>query len=312
VENAWTRRLIVAGVVLVLVLAGAVVALTQVLHGSGSAVGTIASNGVVSVIEPPPPNALVLAREAGPLAVALAVQQRPRATLTATVIGEDGSGSSGLRVSFHVRPGNRLLPASPCGVGCYRAVVPTGVKPRQVTIVLPDRTASFTLPASSRPGAAIVRRASRVYRGLSSLVYLESLRSGPEGGILTKWSLDAPDRVAYSIRGGPQAIVIGERRWDRDKPTGPWTRSSQIPALKVPQPAWGQVTTDARVIGQGTVEGRPVWLVTFVNPNTPAWFTAWIDRENYRTLRLRMTAASHFMFHRYLEFDRRVPILPPT
>jgi non-ribosomal peptide synthetase component F len=48
-----------------------------------------------------------------------------------------------------------------------------------------------------------------------------------------------------------------------------------------------------------------------VNPTTPAWFTASIDRRTYQTLRLRMTAAAHFMQHRYVEFDRPLAIRPP-
>jgi hypothetical protein len=79
----------------------------------------------------------------------------------------------------------------------------------------------------------------------------------------------------------------------------------------VPQPTWGDVAIDAHVIGTARVAGRPVWVVSFVNPTTPAWFTAWIDRRSYRTLQLRMTASAHFMFHRYESFDRPLRIRPP-
>jgi hypothetical protein len=54
-----------------------------------------------------------------------------------------------------------------------------------------------------------------------------------------------------------------------------------------------------------------VWVVSFANPSTPAWFTAWIDQETYRPLQLRMTAAAHFMFHRYLTFDEPLTIAAP-
>jgi hypothetical protein len=66
------------------------------------------------------------------------------------------------------------------------------------------------------------------------------------------------------------------------------------------------------VLSEARVDGRPVWVVSFTNPTAPAWFTVWIDRESYRTLRLRMTAAAHFMFHRYLEFDRPLRIVAPS
>jgi hypothetical protein len=293
-----------------IVLLGALVAGVAVLagsgsdHGSGPAVGT--SSLKVGVVRPPAPprGALVLAGESGERAVALAVGRR----LTATVLSPDGGPLSGLKVSF--RTGSRVVAARPCGAGCYVASAPPAARVE----VRPSgsRPVVFRVPASAPGAAAIVARTSRVIRSLRSLVYVESLRSGPKGGLLTTWQLKAPDEVEYRIRGGAAAVVIGERRWDRDHPGAPWRRSQQLPALRVPLPAWGSVATNARLLGTGRVEGRPVWVVSFANPTTPAWYTAWIDRETYRPLQLRMTAAAHFMFHRYLEFDRPLRIVPPT
>jgi hypothetical protein len=65
------------------------------------------------------------------------------------------------------------------------------------------------------------------------------------------------------------------------------------------------------MLGEGSVHGRPVWIVSFANPTTPAWFTAWIDKQNSRPLQLRMTAAAHFMFHRYVAFNQPLRITPP-
>jgi hypothetical protein len=123
--------------------------------------------------------------------------------------------------------------------------------------------------------------------------------------------MKAPNEVEYRIRGGAQAIVLGTRRWDRDRAGAKWRRSQQLPALRVPQPAWGSQATNAYVLGETTVGRRPAWVVSFVNPNTPAWFIVAIDRATYRPLQLRMTAASHFMTHRYLAFDRPLTIEPP-
>ena len=78
----------------------------------------------------------------------------------------------------------------------------------------------------------------------------------------------------------------------------------------MPQPAWGSAVANAHLLGTGRLGGKPVWIVSFVNPDTPAWFTAWIDRSTYRPLRLKMTAAAHFMRHTYLEFDRPLRIVP--
>jgi hypothetical protein len=230
--------------------------------------------------------------------------------VTATVLDSSGDASSGLSLSFRI--GAVAVPASGCGSGCYTAPVPPGAELRRVEVVLPGQSVAFRIPPRPLPAATIVARAARVFRGLSSLVYVESLRSGPKGGLLTTWRMNAPNEVTYDIRRGASAVVIGRRRWDRDHPGAPWRRSRQIPALRVPQPTWGDVAVNAHVLGTGRVGGRPVWIVSFVNPTTPAWFTAWIDRSTYRTLRLKMTAAAHFMGHRYVEFDRPLTIRPPA
>jgi hypothetical protein len=302
--TSW-RTAGVAAAVLIAALVAGVAVLAGIGSGHGSAVGTSSLTVGVAAPPAPPRGALVLAGESGSRAVALAVSHR---RLTVTVLSPDGGPLSGLRLSFRV--GSRVVPARPCGEGCYAASAPNA---RRVEVRLSgSRPVVFRIPATTRSGAAIVARASRVTRALRSLVYVESLRSGPTGGLLTTWRLRAPNEVEYTIRGGADAIVLGTRRWDRDNPHGAWHRSQQLPALSVPQPAWGSVATNARVLSETTVGGRPVWVVSFANPTTPAWFTAWIDRESYRPLRLRMTAAAHFMFHRYLEFDGPVRIRPPS
>jgi hypothetical protein len=56
------------------------------------------------ILGAPPPYSHVLAREAGNLAVALAVQPRQSTeTLVATVLGPDGSGLSGLDVALALK-----------------------------------------------------------------------------------------------------------------------------------------------------------------------------------------------------------------
>ena len=289
---------------LVLTAIAAVLAVLAAGCSSGPAVSQ--RSLAVGVENPPPPprGALVLGGESGSRAVALAVG---KGRLTATVLSPSGGPLSGLKVSF--RAGSRLIPAKPCGLGCYSAATS---RPRHVELRLSgSRPVAFDIPARSRPAAAIVARAARVTRSLKSLVYVESLRSGPTGGLLTTWSMKAPNEVEYRIRGGADAIVLGTRRWDRDGAGKRWRRSQQLPALRVPQPAWGSTATNAYVLGEGRVAGRPVWVVSFANPTTPAWFTAWIDRATYRPLRMRMTAAAHFMTHRYLAFNQPLTIAPP-
>ena len=289
-------------------LAGALIAAIAALfafggHGGSAVAPTQVQPGAAVAAPAPPRGAVVIAEEAGTRAVALAVQ--PKA-LTATVLGSSGGPESALKVSFRVRGSN--LPAHPCGPGCYRAAV--SARPGNVDVVLPDGRASFRIPSSAGPGAEIVAHAGRAFRGLRSLVYVESLRSSPTQGIVTTWSMAKPDKLTYQIHGGAAAVVIGRRRWDQAKPGAKWAES-QSPVLNVPAPTWGSGVTNARLLGSASLHGRPVWIVSFATPSVPAWFTAWIEKGSYRTLQMRMTAASHFMFHRYTEFNGPLKIVPP-
>jgi hypothetical protein len=304
-----TQRVLVGAAALLAGLVTVVVVVALLGSGGGSAVKTSGLNpGSASSNPPPPPRgSFVLAREAGSLAVALAVE--PNRRLTATVLGPSGGADTKLPLRFRV--GGKTLAAQPCGPGCYRAAVPAGLPLRRVQVLLPGQRAVFALPVAVRPAQRIVSRASRVFRDLKSLVYVESLRSDPTHGLVTTWTLGSPDRVAYRIRGGASAVVIGKQRWDRTTPHARWVRSSQIPPLQVPQPTWGSEFSNAHLLGTSSVAGRPVWVVSFVNSSIPAFFTAWIDRSSYHTLQMRMTAAAHFMFHRYTAFNRPVRIVPP-
>lgn len=304
VSRRSSQLLLVAVAALLAALAAGLALLFGAGSGNGSAVQTSGLTVGVANAPPPPRGALVLGGESGSRAVALAVGG---GRLAATVLSPSGGPLPGLSVSFGA--GGETIPAHPCGPGCYSAPGPrfgrVEVRPSGSEPVV------FHVPARPRPAAGIVARAARVTRALKSLVYVESLRSGPKGGLLTTWKLQAPDEVEYRIRDGASAVVLGERRWDRDGPGKPWRRSQQLPALRVPQPAWGSRATNAYVLGTAHVGGRPVWVVAFANPSTPAWFTAWIDRATSRPLRLHMTAAAHFMTHDYTEFNRPLRISPP-
>lgn len=295
----WGVGALVAGAL----IAGIVALFAVGSHGGSAVTPTQVRVDTSGNIPPPPRSAVVFGTEAGSRAVALSVQPK---MLTATVLAPSGGPASGLEVSFRVA--GSTLRARPCGSGCYRATVTA--RPRRVEVVLPDGSASFRIPSSTRPGSPVVSRAARAFRSLRSLVYVESLRSGPTGGIVTTWSMSAPNKLAYQIHGGAAAVVVGPRRWDQAKPGAKWVASPST-VLHVPAPTWGGDVTNAHVLGSSTLNGHAVWLVSFATPTVPAWFTAWIDKRDYRTLQLRMTAAGHFMFHRYTRFNAPLKIVPP-
>ena len=235
--------------------------------------------------------------------------------LTATIIGGQGGGVDGLDVELIA--GRATSGASnrgrPCGRGCYTTTLPVRAPTRFAVNIDGRRRAA--LGRVSAAGAAgrrsPARRFSRGRRGRSARcapsLFVERLSSGLGHTIVTTWKLQAPNKLEYSIRDGAGGIVIGGKRWDREKPGAPWKEST---STLLPQPVspWGTRVANAYVLRQHT-SPRDALLV---RPGVPSWFTGTFDRATARPIELRMTATAHFMQHRYLGFNRGVRIVPPT
>jgi copper transport protein len=241
----------------------------------------------------PPPDALVLAREDGPWAVALAVRGREA---TVTVIGQDGNGVDRLDAAIAGRA------AAACGPGCYRATVAPS---RLLVVRLGESRVRFPIPLHAPQAGALARRATRAFRSLRSVAFTERLASGAGAAITTRWTEQAPDRLAYRIAGGPEAVVIGARRWDR-LPGKPWQASMTDP-LRSPAPPWTQVS-NARLVAQT----ERTLTIAFLDRSIPAWFEVTVDRRAARPLETRMTATAHFMRQVYGAFDSAPPVRRPT
>jgi len=295
--RARLRRNVTAELVLLAGLVAAVAVLVQLRPGRNTIALAAAPAPAVSVAEPgpqpprPPRGAVVLAREAGPLAVAVEVEPR---RLTAIVLSPAGGGLSGLGVRF--------LPAGaaavPCGSGCYSApLAARGTVTVEVTGLGPMRRATFALPASAPAADKLVRRAQRVFHGLAGVSYRERLASDLTHVVVSRWRIERPNRVFYAIPGGAEGIVVGTRRWDRDTPGGRWRASAQTP-LTQPATQW-ETSTNAHVVARG----RGTVTVTFADPGIPAFFSVVFDRRTLLPRVLHMTAAAHFMTDRYTGFD---------
>jgi copper transport protein len=245
---------------------------------------------------PPPSDAFVVAGQDGDRALTLAIEAR---RARASVIGPDGRGANGLAVRIDGRP------TAACGSGCYEADV--AAPRRRVVVSIGGRALVLPLPAQwpPRPAAALVARATRAFERLRSVSYVERLASSARNGIVSDFTLEAPNRFSYRIHGGLSAIVIGGRRWDRVG-RGPWDRTPYSPVPQ-PTPIWEGPISNAYVIG----ETRREVMVTFLNRRAPAWFTVTLDRRTLLPRTLEMTATAHFMHHRYFGFNARRRIFPP-
>ena len=300
------RRNVVAELALLAGIVTAVAFLTDLAPGRQLA-GAVARPAPAAPrpVKPPPAGATVLAGESGDRAVGLAML--PGGALQATVLGPDDRGVDGLAVSF--RSGDRTLGSTRCGPGCYQAR--GRLRSSRVTVSLGTPPAvSFDLPAHPRPASTLVGRAWRAFAQLRSVVIHERLASSPRARVATTWRIAAPNRLAYATSTGARGIVIGARRWDRGRKTG-WQESSQTP-LRLPAAWWSRGWRDAKSLGWTTVSARRARLVSFYDPKLPGWFEVALDRRSALPLELEMTAAAHFMHHRYTDFNRPLRIVPPA
>jgi len=297
-RNVTVELVLLAGIVV------AVAFLTDLAPGRQLARAVAKPEAAPQSIAAPPPGATVLAGESGDRAVGLAIL--PGGRLQATVLGPDALGVDGLSVGF--RAHGRTLGASPCGPGCYRAA--SRIHARTVA-VLPGsaQPVVFAIPTRTEPAAELVRKARRAYASLHSLVIHERLASSPRDRITTTWRIVAPDRLTYRTSAGSRAVVIGGERWDANG-KGPLVRSAQTP-LQLPGAQWGPRWLNARALGWTSVGGRRARVVTFFDPQLPGWFEVALDPGTNRPLELKMTAAAHFMHHRYTDFNRPLQIVAP-
>jgi copper transport protein len=281
---AELRRNVAAELAIFTIVVGAVALLTDLRPGRDRA----AAAPVREATGPPPlpaKNMLVQAQQNGELGVALAVRP-PGAEVT--VLAPDGRGVDGLNVSI------AGMQTRSCGPGCYGAFVPPG---RTFRVSVDGRVHVFEVPSNPKPAAALVARATRVFRSLRSVHYVEDLASSPRNRVVADFMLEAPDRLAYRIRNGASGIIIGSRRWDR-APGADWVPSPQQPVAQ-PEPIWAGPVTNAYILRTTPRD----YVVSFLNPSGPAWFTFSFDRDTLLPRELRMTAAAHFMTHRYLHFN---------
>ena len=262
-----TRRSLIVGPALLATAGATALALTLVLRQSAQAPLAFM-----------PPNALVLARQAGSLAVGLALQpKRSTTTLVATVLGPDGSGVSGLDASLTLKTAGGVEASGKgraCGPGCYEATLTrTTGRPSAATVSLADRTrnesATFALPKSWPPPPAtkLVSQAATAYRRLRTLVTHERLAADHTHAVSTVYQAVAPNRLHFTITNGTEAIIIGDRRWDKDL-GHPWSGSPQAPIHSI-IPYWVTTPVNPFLLGSDSVGGHAVWVVSFVTPPGP-------------------------------------------
>jgi hypothetical protein len=251
------------------------------------------------------PQALTLARHVGRVLVGLAA--RPDGPVELAAVSAERPL---VRDELVFTVDGRRASVEPCGRACSRldASVLDG-RPHRVAVIVPRRaTLTFELPAQlPASGAGLFRTVERTMGSLRSYRYRERLSNGV-GGVTASFEAQAPDRLRFQTSSGSRSVIIGTSRWDFFE--GRWERSS-FPGLRTGSFMWDGAY-NARVLGQARVGGRPVQVLSvFDFDPVPAWFRLQVDSAG-RVLDAQMLAPSHFMDHRYRDFNRPLAIEPPA
>jgi copper transport protein len=274
----WRRPRVELVLVAVLVAAVAVLVLQRPGRNvAAAAPATVSSDQPLP--EPPLPaaDAIVVARELGAYGIALASEPK---RLTVLALSPAGGGADGLDVRIDGHD------TTACGHGCYRLDEAHGDTTR---VQVGGVTRTFPSPAPGHANRTSLRSFETFFRTSRTVEYVERLAASPTTVLVSRWRLEAPNRVAYTIQGGGQAIVIGAHRWDRESPHGRWVESAQSP-LTQPAVPWRRATNIWQISTHDIV---------FVDPTIPAYFDLQFGEKPYA---LHMIAAAHFMTDRYVSF----------
>jgi hypothetical protein len=212
------------------------------------------------------------------------------------------------RDELRVELNGRIVQAEPCGKGCSRVSAPVlAGRAGSLTVRHGTEAVSFNLPGLLPPDAKdVFDKAGRTMSALETFRFTERLSSGLGTTVNSTVDVQAPDRMRLRTRGF-SSVIIGRNRWDRGRGTQ-WERSP-FPGLDVKDLLmWYQAKNPraVRLLANGEAE-----LVAFGLKPVPAWFRLNVEPSG-RVTEAEMTAASHFMLHRYTDFDKGETISAPS
>jgi hypothetical protein len=221
----------------------------------------------------------------------------------AALRGETPVPTDDLRVELD----GRAVRPQPCGRGCSRVSGPVlDGRASSLTVRHGPEAVSFDLPRRlPAAGNAVFDQARRTMSSLSSFRYTERLSSGLGTSVESTIDVQAPDRMRLRTRSF-SSVIIGRTRWDR-RARGRWERSP-FPGLDVRDLLMWHEARNPRVLRRSANGARE--LTAFGLKPVPAWFRLEVAPSG-RVTEAEMTAASHFMLHRYADFDEGVTIRAP-
>ncbi|MFN3286241.1 MAG: CopD family protein [bacterium] len=183
----------------------------------------------------------------------------------------------------------------------------------------PDRTVWFPLRLgtfqlrSDLEAFRFLRRAQEAVERLRTWRETEQITDGAGNVVVTRYTYQRPDRLAFEVVGGMQGVLIGrdrfvrtDRGWQRD--TLPEAFTARGPALYMQNPLRAALGRQEPCPYDPT---EPCRAVLWESPDGLASFGAWVGTRTHRVYRLLMWAPAHAMSTVLEGFNAPVRVEPP-
>lgn len=235
-----------------------------------------------------------------------------RAVLRLRKLDEEGSAPA---VILEPRPdGSYAAEGTQLGLaGFWELEVVLRVRGRpDRTVWFPLRSGSFQL-RSDLEAFRFLRRAQEALEGLRTWRETEQITDGAGNVVVTRYTYQRPDRLAFEVVGGMRGALIGKDRfvrtgrgWQRD--TLPEAFTARGPALYMQNPLRAALGRQEPCPGDPT---EPCRAVLWESPDGLASFGAWVGTRTHRVHRLLMWAPAHAMTSVLEDFNAPVRVEAP-
>lgn len=210
--------------------------------------------------------------------------------------------------------------ADETGAGVYRAQFEaTAAGAWRMTVVLDDGSGApgettFEASIPIKGAEALLELADKAMNALGSVRLREELRGMPGGPIVTDQTFVAPDRMHMAANTGVEMRIIGDTRYQRVLPDGTW-RAGRWPrpgGYVWPDFDYAGLSVQSTLLGIESIDGRDMFVVSFVQERPRTLYTLWIDVADYRIHYVEMMTTGHYMYWTLYDFDEPLEIDAPA
>src|SRR5690606_41273570 len=109
-------------------------------------------------------------------------------------------------------------------------------------------------------------------------------------------------------------MAAGQPRCEGAAVGWPWTwaRWRRVGGFRCRNCNNGATAVRQVLVGRDEIDGRPVWVVNFVEEPPEIRYVVWIDAETYLIRRLTMHTTGHYMYWTFYDFNAPIAIEPPV